>query len=661
MQAYKRVLGIIISVIMLATMLPVAAFADGEGDRQNDAAVYKLSVESIHAGDSAESGADVEEESGYSIGTTSWFSTEEDALAALAYFAGDTSQEMDMFRGKFQAGETYYSVAMVDFEEGDVADVDRVILNENDCVKQVGSPLTNEAKTRVVVAFSYTIPAITVTVDFGAKHAAYAEQVAANPNDDDVVMTASNGMLTYKAEKGADRWFDVLGPLRDAMYKMETMLHAHEQIKVPYLINLKPLSAYANAEEFSKDFDDIEDHGPQNEDLKVYAQWEKPAKQGSFTLRAPLCGTVVEVKEMEMDHGGSDDGEGQGSGDDPLTPIGGDDPYPVPKEQTNTPKGTTDKNSQLILVDSEYYTASNWYKRYDVDLITPYAMFGDDWYAGIITGGNTYYAGVQAYPAFGYFLDTDDPPTIKVNGEAADSKIPQFSDYQMVSVMAKVKAVHDWGAWKQTKAPTTTKEGEEARTCKYCGAKETRPIPKLKPAKENVFTEANIPARTMKMTWKKTKGAVGYKVAYRERGGKWTKKTVKKTSYTIEGMKKNKFYEFKVAPIVKKGKKKVTGKYKDISYRYFNAVKGKAKGVKGGVNLTWTKEPKANGYIAYCSTSKSMKNGKSVQLKGKNKQSYTFKGLKKGKTYYVMVRSYIKKGGKKYLGVTCTIRKVKVK
>ena len=41
------------------------------------------------------------------------------------------------------------------------------------------------------------------------------------------------------------------------------------------------------------------------------------------------------------------------------------------------------------------------------------------------------------------------------------------------------KLGHDWGEWVRTKAPTTTEEGEETRTCSRCGETETRSIPKL--------------------------------------------------------------------------------------------------------------------------------------------------------------------------------------
>ena len=44
----------------------------------------------------------------------------------------------------------------------------------------------------------------------------------------------------------------------------------------------------------------------------------------------------------------------------------------------------------------------------------------------------------------------------------------------------EAKYEHDWGEWKVTKKPTTSKKGIEERVCKRCDAKETREIAKLK-------------------------------------------------------------------------------------------------------------------------------------------------------------------------------------
>ncbi len=65
---------------------------------------------------------------------------------------------------------------------------------------------------------------------------------------------------------------------------------------------------------------------------------------------------------------------------------------------------------------------------------------------------------------------------------------------------------HDFGEWVQTKAPTDTEEGEEKRTCVYCDAFETRPIPV-----DDVFNLVKVDAKAATCTepgnreyWKRT-------------------------------------------------------------------------------------------------------------------------------------------------------------
>ena len=50
---------------------------------------------------------------------------------------------------------------------------------------------------------------------------------------------------------------------------------------------------------------------------------------------------------------------------------------------------------------------------------------------------------------------------------------------------------HEWGAWKQTKAPTVGAEGEESRVCVRCGEAETCAVPKLEP--KQMYTIAYDP------------------------------------------------------------------------------------------------------------------------------------------------------------------------
>lgn len=761
MKAYKRVLGIIISVIMLATMLPVAVFADEPEQLPAPANLHwrtETSVPVMAAWDPVEP-LDTKEEdrtvAGYQVQafyTDGEITANTDPLeqpkwdgayifrdffnahgAGTYYFKiqtiakegsgkadsavvqsapvsfrklnvtyvtknvdGEVSETVDGHEEAGSGGDGYFKLsesaaryyATTDLWPSDLqikfqalpergyqfkgfefqkAPADLSVSNKE------ASFTLGDSDRNLTLTFQADETLVPVVFEFGEKHAGLASLVQqAIQEEGDYNSSVAGSKLTLQ-------WFladtlngpaSYVGGIMDDMIEDDPALAKDAGEYLFYsgmgFSALKTLEKYSGYEDLSKELQTYGDTDVAANTL-FYMLWQKAADSASITVKAPKCGTKVELKQAEEY----------------------DRPMQVP-----TPGITADKTSQLQIAE----IANLWFSTKQIDWMD-FMFRSKNWFQGTMTGGKQYIAGFMAAPGFGYYIDAKKLPSVTINGKKADPIIPDYSpqpldpdgvvpigdgdgyddglipigggddgggsdesDYvEALMFVTEVEAVHNWGAWKQTKAPTTTKEGEEARTCKYCGAKETRPIPKLKPAKENVFTEANIPARTMKMTWKKTKGAVGYKVAYRERGGKWTKKTVKKTSYTIEGMKKNKFYEFKVAPIVKKGKKKVTGKYKDISYRYFNAVKGKAKGVKGGVKLSWTKESKAKGYIVYCSTSKKMKKYKEVTLKGKNKKNYTFKGLKKGKTYYVMVRSYIKKGGKKYLGVTCTIQKVKAK
>lgn len=79
------------------------------------------------------------------------------------------------------------------------------------------------------------------------------------------------------------------------------------------------------------------------------------------------------------------------------------------------------------------------------------------------------------------------------------------------------------------------------------------------------------------------------------------------------------------------------------------AVKS-AKAQKGKkLNVAWKKDSKANGYqLQYCMDRKFKKGAKSVIVKTNKTTSKTVTKLKKGKRYYVRVRSYknIKKNGK---------------
>ena len=96
-------------------------------------------------------------------------------------------------------------------------------------------------------------------------------------------------------------------------------------------------------------------------------------------------------------------------------------------------------------------------------------------------------------------------------------------------------------------------------------------------------------------------------------------------------------------------------------------VNTKAVGVVKGLKVTmkkrqakvsWKKVSGAQGYQICYSTSKKFKNKK--QLLTKNNK-VTLKKLKSGKTYFVKVRAYVVKEGKKVYGKWSSVKKVKMK
>ena len=84
------------------------------------------------------------------------------------------------------------------------------------------------------------------------------------------------------------------------------------------------------------------------------------------------------------------------------------------------------------------------------------------------------------------------------------------------------------------------------------------------------------------------------------------------------------------------------------------------KGQSRAVKVSWTKTKLVNGYVIKYSTSKNMKNAKTVTVKGENASSKTIKKLSKKKTYYFQVRSY-HKADKTYYSEWSAVKKVKTK
>ena len=112
---------------------------------------------------------------------------------------------------------------------------------------------------------------------------------------------------------------------------------------------------------------------------------------------------------------------------------------------------------------------------------------------------------------------------------------------------------HTYGAWKTVKAPTVFATGKKESKCKYCSAKRTQTIAKLKPTIKLSATKKTI-VRNRYYTLKITNLAKGDSVRY-VKSSKTSVATVTRTrtnQYKITGKRKG---TAAVTVVLKSGKK----------------------------------------------------------------------------------------------------------
>ena len=158
------------------------------------------------------------------------------------------------------------------------------------------------------------------------------------------------------------------------------------------------------------------------------------------------------------------------------------------------------------------------------------------------------------------------------------------------------------------------------------------------------------------------KNATEYQIRYRLAGSKtWKTVSVKNSkakSKYITKLKNKGLYDIQVRA---KGSNNKWTTAKTISRRFmYTAEKVKLKAKSKAINVTWKKATKISGFEIRYSTEKNMKKAKVLKV-SKKSTAKTLKNLKKGKTYYVQVRPYVKKNGKTYWGVYSHLKSVKVK
>ena len=173
--------------------------------------------------------------------------------------------------------------------------------------------------------------------------------------------------------------------------------------------------------------------------------------------------------------------------------------------------------------------------------------------------------------------------------------------------------------------------------------------------KSPTLKAGTVTATSVKLSWTTTKNADSYKLYKSTDKQSWKSVvTTESTSYTVRKMKTGTKYYFKLIA--------VSGKTKSP---YSNTVVVTPKPERVGslkikfssntqASVTWNKVSGATGYELFLSTSSNFKNDlKKVTVKGGDKTSYTIKGMKNGKTYYVKVRAVTTAGKKTVVG-TCS-------
>ena len=360
------------------------------------------------------------DESEVKVDSAEWVKTESDVQKELAYYAGEsTDKDFDMYDpdDRFKPGETYYGIAIVHLAGtgGDAATTD-VGFTETDYIKQIGSMARDTENENVLFAFSATVPAITVTVEFGEGHETAAAKAAESLAHDRAV--AEGSAVTYLWEKGTDMWDSVAMPVRTAVDDIcddDGKLRDNGEQLVDYnIVNIRPMQEYQDYNTWEQDFNNrIENGGPQESDVTLYMQWLRPADV-SLKAEAPVCGTEVTVTENE---------------DVTFTAS-----Y-VPEVTLISGNATVDE-SDLWLLDEKY----------------------ESWFRGTVEGGTTYGVSVHAEPFFGYYVNDD----IAVEGGTyVKTVLPGVPEYFIIAV----EAVHDYGEWTVTAAPTCSAQGERQRVC----------------------------------------------------------------------------------------------------------------------------------------------------------------------------------------------------
>ena len=190
---------------------------------------------------------------------------------------------------------------------------------------------------------------------------------------------------------------------------------------------------------------------------------------------------------------------------------------------------------------------------------------------------------------------------------------------------------------------------------------------KPSPSAPTAFKAAKSSYNSIKLTWKKAKGADSCQI-YRYNGKTKSYALLKTlsantTAYTDKSLATNTTYKYKIRSCVSVNGKTYYSGFSTVSSAKPTLSQGAitklSKSGKTAVKIKWKKIAGANGYQIYRATKKTGTYKKVATVKKGSKVSYTNKKLKKGKTYYYKVRPYRTVSGKKQYGAFSKVKKIK--
>lgn len=198
----------------------------------------------------------------------------------------------------------------------------------------------------------------------------------------------------------------------------------------------------------------------------------------------------------------------------------------------------------------------------------------------------------------------------------------------------------------------------------------------VNPAKISGLKKASASSSAIKLSWTSQGGAAGYQIyAYDTSKKIWSKigqtssNSFKVSAVYLKGkktaLKGASQYQFRVRAFftANGGKFAKYGAYSAINVYTLPKTPAIKKLTKGKTTLkaSWSKDSSVSGYQIYLAeNSKFTKGKKSATIKKNKTTSYTFKKLKKRKTYYLRIRSYKKVGSVTYYSAYSKTIKVKL-